>query len=97
MDDKNYIACWKDIENLYNEDRSNAVRLTRLNYISVNPKPLQRQSIDLVCQVFNEKTSAALVAAKAKLNISQGTSNFINLTHQWYKMMNIKSKHSIQD
>ena len=70
------------------------MRLTKLNYTSVNPKPLQRQSIDLVCQVFNEKTSAALVASKAKLDVSQGTINFINLIHQWYKMMCIKSKYS---
>ena len=94
MSGTNYVACWKEIENLYNEDRLNAVRLSRLNHKSVNPKLLQRQSIDLVCQVFNEKTSAALVALKAKMDFSQGTFLFISIMHQWYKMMSIKSKYS---
>ena len=45
---KEYIACWKDIEMLYKEDRETPVRLTKLNYTAVSPKALQRQNMDLV-------------------------------------------------
>ena len=73
--EKNYIACWKDVENLYQEDREAPVRLTKLNHTAVNPKPLQRQSIELVAKIFHEKTIAAMSSKdlKTKLNFSEGT------------------------
>ena len=55
-----YLACWSDIENFYKLDHENPIRLTTLNYTAVNPKPLQRQNIDLVSRVFHDKTIAAL-------------------------------------
>ena len=42
-DGRELLACWKDIESLYNEDCQMALRLTKLSYTSVNPKPLQCQ------------------------------------------------------
>ena len=82
--------------NLYEEYRQNAVRLTKLNYTAVNPKPLQRQSINLVLQVFNDKTCAAFQTKELiqQLNFSEGTVIFISLIVQWYKMMTIKSKYA---
>ena len=41
-DGTDYLARWKDIENLYKEDSTTALRLTSLNHTAVNPKPLQR-------------------------------------------------------
>ena len=68
MDNKELLASWKDIETLYNADKAHSVRLTKLSQLSVYPKPLQRQSVPLVCRVFNEKTHAALVAHKMSLS-----------------------------
>ena len=68
------------------------MRLTKLTYTSVNPKPLQRQSVPLVYQVFNEKTVAAMKALKDKLKIQEGTILFIEIISNWLKMMNIKDK-----
>ena len=59
-----YIACWNDLVKLYEVDRRQAIRMTKLTHTSMFPKPLQRQSVPLVCQVFNEKTSAALQSLK---------------------------------
>ena len=39
VDGKGYSAIWKDIEALYEENKKNPVRLTKLTYTSVNPKP----------------------------------------------------------
>ena len=57
-EEKMYVARWRDIEALYNEDRKNSIRLTKITYIAVYPKPLQRQSVPFVCQIFHEKTVA---------------------------------------
>ena len=49
---KTYVARWKDREALYEEDRRNHIRLTKITYTAVHPKPLQRQSVPFVCQIF---------------------------------------------
>ena len=92
--DIQYVACWNDVATLFNEDKKNAIRPTKLMYISVNPKPLQRQNIDLVCQVFNDKTCAALSSLSQQLNFSEGTVILISLMLQWYRMMSVKSRYS---
>ena len=93
-DGTSYVAAWSDIIALYEEDRHSTIRLTKLTHTSVYPKPLQRQSVPLVCQVFNEKTVAALKALKSKLKISEGTIVFVEMITNWFKMMNIKDKYS---
>ena len=60
----------------------------------MNPKPLQRQNVPFVCQVFNEKTHAALVALSNKFHFQEGTHLFINLICKWFKMMNVKDKYT---
>ena len=40
-DGKSHIARWKDIDALYIEDRKNSIRLTKITYTAVYPKPLQ--------------------------------------------------------
>ena len=74
--------------------RTVSVRLTKLTHTSVFPKPLQRQSVPLVCQVFNDKTVAALTTLKMRLNINEGTIEFINLVTNWFKMLNVKDRFS---
>ena len=91
---KQYLACWSDVVSLYEEDRKTPTRLTRLTNTSVHPKPLQRQSVPLVCQVFNDKTVAAFKSLKTTINCSEGTVIFIELITNWFKMMNIKDKYS---
>ena len=73
---KKLIAYWSDIKSLYEEDRLTPIRLTKITYTAVFPKPLQRQSVPLVCQVFSDKTVAALSALKTKLKIRDGTIEF---------------------
>ncbi len=78
-DGKTYVAQWKDIEALYNEDRKNNIHLTKITYTAVYPKPLKRQSMPYVCQIFNNKTAAALSTLKDKLGIIEGTIILTNL------------------
>ena len=94
MDNKEYTACWSDIQNLYENDRITTIRMTKLTHNSVFPKPLQRQSVPLVCQVFNDKTVAALTALQTSLCINDGTIVFVRIVSDWFKMMNVKDRFS---
>ena len=91
---KTYLACWNDVIALYEEDRKSDVRLTKLTHTSVFPKPLQRQSVPLVTQVFNDKTIAAFKALKKKVPYSEGTVIFIQMVVDWFKMCNVKDKYA---
>ena len=93
-DGKTLIASWADVQALYEEDRLTTLRLTKLTHTSVFPKPLQRQSVPLVCQVFNDKTVAAMVSLQKKLLINDGTIEFIRMVTNWFHMMNVKDKYS---
>ena len=89
-DGKTYAARWRDIENIYNEDWKNSIRLTMITYTVVYPEPLQRRSVPFVCQMFNDKTDAALPTLKDKLGISEGAIIFVKLITDWFHMMNGK-------
>ena len=89
-----YTASWADVEALYNEDRGTTLRLTKLTHTAVFPKPLQRQSVPLVCQVFHEKTVAAMISLQEKLKVNDGTIEFIRMITNWFKMLNVKDKYS---
>ena len=53
----------------------------------------QTQSVPLVCQVFYDKTVAALTTLSTKLNINEGAIVFIRLVTNWFKMMNVKDRY----
>ena len=86
-----YTASWQDLITVYNSDKNQPLRLTKLTTLSLNPKPLQRQNVPFVCQIFNDKTVAALVALKDELNLNTGTEIFVRIITNWFKMLNIKS------
>ena len=91
---KTYVARWKNIEALHEEDRRNHIRLTKITYTTVYPKPLQRQSLLFVFQIFHDKTVAALSTVKDKLGLSEGTLIFVKLITDWFHMMNVKDRYS---
>ena len=93
-DGKTYVARWRDIEAVYNGNRKNSICLTKITYTGVYPKPLQGQSVSFVCQIFNDKTVAALSTLKDKLGIIEGTIIFVKLISDWFHMMNVKVRYS---
>ena len=82
-----YLACWRDIQALYEEDKKMPLRLTKLTHTSVFPKPLQRHSVPLVCQVFHEKTIAAFKALKGTIDYHEGAIKFLTLITNWFRMI----------
>ena len=45
IDGREYLACWNEFVNLYEEDKKNPIRLTKLTHTFIYPKPLQRRSL----------------------------------------------------
>ena len=70
------------------------IRLTKITYTVVYPKPLQRQSVPFVCQIFHDKTVAALSTVKNKLGLSEGIIIFVKLITDWLHMMKVKDRYS---
>ena len=79
MNGEKYLACWSDVIALYEEDRKSSIRLTKLTNTSVHTKPLQRQSVPLVSQVFDDKIVAAFKASEGSIKYNEGTVIFIQL------------------
>ena len=74
-----YTARWKDVVALYNEDKTTALRVTKLTYTTAHSKILQRQSVPHVYKVFSDKTCAAFVALKNKFNHEEGICMFVRV------------------
>ena len=55
MDGTEYMVCWKDVVAVYEEEQKSPFRHTMLTYSPLFPNLLQRQNVQLVCQVFNDK------------------------------------------
>ncbi|ESO04058.1 hypothetical protein HELRODRAFT_173132 [Helobdella robusta] len=66
--------------------------MTKLTQTAVFPKVQQRQSVPLVCQVFDNKTVAAF--EMDNLEFQPGTVEFVKLITSWFKMMNVKDRYS---
>jgi len=94
LDGTEYRACWTDIRRLYEIDRKTLLRMTKLAHTAVFPKVLQRQSVPLVCKVFDDKTVAAFEAVKSSLEFHPGTVEFVKLITSWFHMMNVKDRYS---
>ena len=55
-----YIGKWSDIVKLYECEKGDMIRRTKLSHAAVYPGPIDRQKVSLMTQVFDEKTVAAL-------------------------------------
>ena len=94
LDGTEYKACWKDILHLYETDSKTQRRMTKLTHTAVLTKVLQRQSVPLVCKVFDDKTVAAFEAVKDNFALQPGTVKFVKLITSWFQMMNVKHRYT---
>ena len=58
--DKNSIASFSDITDLYLAERNSILKTTPLTCSAVHPSKLQLQNVKLLLQIFNDKVVAAL-------------------------------------
>ena len=80
------MAKWKDIIEVYRYEQSSDLKLTKLDFQSLYPNNVEKQRVQLVCNVFNEKTVVVLV----QKNIKETASFVRNVTKMW-NILNIRS------
>ena len=65
--------------------------MSKLTDVSANPKPIERQKVSTVLQVFCEETCSALkVHTHPLLQDIGGTVDFISMIVQFWKIVNVR-------
>ena len=83
---KTHKAKWSDIIKLYKLEERNIVKMHTLDYATLYPNNFEKQKVQLVANVFNEKIVALL-----KMNGMHDTATFVELVTRMWKILNIKS------
>ena len=84
--DRQITGKWCDVQDLYEEEKDDIIRMTKLTQSSCNPPNIERQKMSLVMKVINEKTVAAL-----SLKQKTTTAEFIDCLLRMWKILNVKS------
>ena len=86
-----YVARWNNVKELNELESENLITLSRLNTVSVNPKPIERQSLAICLLVFCDETVAAL-KNNSKINQEQvkQTILFLEKVSQFWRILNVK-------
>ena len=87
------IAKWSDLKKLHYLESSNLVKMSKLSNVSVTPKPIERQKVSTVLEVFHEKTIAALKQHN-ELQDVDGTVEFLELILEFWNIVNVKSPYA---
>ena len=58
--DEEVAAKWKDLVELYNDEQSSDLKITKLDFKTFYPNNFEKQKVQLVCNVFNERTCVTL-------------------------------------
>lgn len=83
-----HFAKFSDIIKIFNEENESCLKETKLSYAALYPNNFEKQKVKLACDLFNEKTVAAL---EKRGLIS--TSLFVKMVTRTWNMLNIKSPH----
>ena len=84
-----YKAKWKDLVKIYNDECKSILKETKLSYAALYPTNFEKQKVQLACDIFNEKTVAAL-----EIRNMTGTAIFVKLVTRMWNIINVKSPHA---
>lgn len=90
------VARWSDLQLLFDyeseDEAKGLIKLSKLDRVSVNPKPIERQRVQHCLNVFSEETLAALKShSKLDQQAISGTITFIEIFVKMWKIFNVKS------
>ena len=74
---------------IYHDECNLIIKETKLSYAALYPTNFEKQNVQLACDIFNEKT----VAAVEKRNLVD-TAIFVKMITRMWNMINIKSPHA---
>ena len=80
------VAKWNDLVFIYKEEENNMIKKTALDYQTLYPNNFEKQKVQLVMNVFNEKTISQLQSYG-----KNDTAKFVSLCTKMWKILNIKS------
>ena len=80
------IAKWADIVYIHKVEENNFVRQINIDYPTLYPNNFEKQKVQLVVNVFNEKTIARL-----KIHGKNDTARFVEFVTRMWNILNIKS------
>ena len=89
------VAKWVHLETLFNyESVSSLTKLSKLDEVSVYPKPIERQKVSTCLKIFCEETRSALLLHPEMANVEgkEDTASFINMVVTFFRIVNVKSK-----
>nr|XP_047136892.1 uncharacterized protein LOC124813634 [Hydra vulgaris] len=71
-------ALWSDLKHLHETEKRSLVKLSKLNDVTVAPKPIERQKVSTCLPIFCEETFAALKSC-SNIGKSDSTIRFIEI------------------
>jgi len=84
-------AKWKDLVKLYKVETDNSIlRETKLDYTTLYPNNFEKQKVQYVVNIFNEKTITKL-SDKSEMH---GTYVFVELVTRLWNILNIRSSNT---
>lgn len=85
---RNLTGNWREVIELYDCEKTNVVKMTKLSFKAVHPSSVERQKASLMTDVLNEKTVAALRTKNLK------TFEFLEVLVTLWNMLNVKSSNA---
>ena len=93
LDENNEImvAKWSDIKMLYDIEKEQLVKLSKLTDVAVTPKPIERQKVSTCLKVFCDETLSALEThPRITTENVRGTTLFLSKIIKFWKICNVK-------
>ena len=87
---QHYTAKWSDIVDLFNVEKKDMFRPSRLKEVSVFPKPIERQREATCLNIFSDDTIADL-KSKETVHNNEGTGHFLEMIVRFLKIVNCKN------
>ena len=82
---------WVDLKKLVELENNSIVKLSKLNEVSICPKPIERQNVALCLKIFCVETLTAL-KVNPEMQDSGGTVDFIEKIVVFFKILTVKSQ-----
>lgn len=91
FDGERRVAKWSDLVDLYNIEGASLLKLSKLNFVSVFPKPIERQSVKTCLRIFCDETVSALAThPKIDHEAVSGTRIFIQIFLDLWKIFDVR-------
>ena len=85
-------AKWHYLEELFKKSEGDIIKNHNLTYVSIHPKPIERQNVKYVLKVFSDKTISALRITFG--DEAEDTILFIQFVLKWWLVVNNKDRYA---